>query len=168
MGTTEDSSKVSKDRWQLESLPIFNTVLLKQQKQGCERDPWMWAISLRRRCPLLPKPTTSLLAGRNGAQRRACASQWQDLTRSQKVKEPRGAVHRSQLKPENASEGTMRIMNLMVESQLNPVLFWSYSQNATVYFTPCLRFRGSGSNSQCLLSLQRGEEETLNFMSALW
>lgn len=37
----KDGSKVFKNKRQLESFIVFNTVLLKQQKQVCERDPQM-------------------------------------------------------------------------------------------------------------------------------
>lgn len=84
------------------------------------------------------------------------------------MKEPRDAAERGWHKVENESEGALRIMNLMVEWQLNPILFRAHSHDATLYFTPCLRLRGPGNNHQCLLSLQRREEETLNFLSTSW
>ena len=163
----QNDSKASKDGQWFESF-FHSRHHVAEMAKTCVRDPWIWAGVLRGVSSLLPKPTMSRLAAKDMGEDRTCVSRLVRSNWKLELKELRPP--QNQHKAERGSEGQWdKWADLWTNSETQyysePILI-----TATVYFTPCLRFRRSPSrgSSQCLLSLQRREKENLTILSKPW
>ena len=158
----------SLQRWAVIESFFHSRHHVAETAKTCVRDPWIWAGALRGVSSLLPKPTMSWLAAKDMGEDRTWVSRLVRSNWKLELKELRPP--QNQHKAERGSEGQWeKWADLWTSSETQcysePILI-----TATVYFTPCLRFRRSRSrgSSQCLLSLQRREKENLTILSKPW